>query len=202
MTPEAIDAAKAALPESERKLAAMIVKRDAFNLSAALAPITGDKFARYVFGLGVIGMALGASTMLMLINGLCFCALLNVPAKGWQQRVGMLMPTVAVLVPLFWQGAYMWLAVPTSVFCMTLLPFAYLSFFLLMNQKKYLGKDMPTGGRRLLWNVLMIFSCVLACMGAVWSIYSKLGITNTGLVLGAFAVLLVIGHVVRKPVTD
>ena len=202
MSEEDLQAAKEGLPEADRKIAAMIVKRDAFNLSAALAPITSDKFARYVFGLGVIGMALGASTMLMLINGLCFCALLNVPAKGWQQRVGMLMPAVSMIAVLQWKGALMWLAVPTSVFCMTLLPFAYLSFFLLMNQKKYLGKDRPSGGKLLLWNVLMVFSCLLACVGAFWSIYSKLGITGAVVVIGGFAVLLGIGHVMRKPVEE
>jgi Mn2+/Fe2+ NRAMP family transporter len=200
MTPDQLQAAKDALPEADRRIAAMIVKRDAFNLSAALAPITGDKFARYVFGLGVMGMALGASTMLMLINGLCFCALLDVPAKGWPQRIGMIMPAVAILIPLFWKGAFMWLAIPTSVFCMTLLPFAYISFFLLMNQKKYLGSEMPRGLRLLRWNVLMILSCLLACVGAFWSIYSRLGLRGAVIVIGAFGVLLVIGHFFRKPV--
>ncbi len=184
------------VPEADRKLAAMVVKRDAFNLSAALIPITGDRFSKYVFGLGVMGMAMGASTMLMLINGLCFCALLNVPAKGWPQRIGMLMPVVAIIVPLFWKGAFMWLAIPTSVFCMTLLPFAYLSFFLLMNQKKYLGKDAPQGMKLVLWNVLMAFSCILACIGATYSIWSKLQWKGVG-VIGVFAVLLIIGHFFR-----
>jgi Mn2+/Fe2+ NRAMP family transporter len=201
LTPEALQTAKDSLPVADRTLAAMVVKRDAFNLSAALAPITGDKFARYVFGLGVLGMALGASTMLMLINGLCFCALLNVPAKGWPQRIGMLMPAVAIFAVLFWKGALMWLAIPTSVFCMVLLPFAYLSFFLLMNQKKYLGKDAPTGGKLALWNVLMSFSCLLACVGAFWSIYSKLGVTGAVVVIGGFSILLTIGHFMRKPVS-
>ena len=188
------------MDEADRRMAAMLVKRDAFNLAAALAPITGDKFAKYVFGLGVLGMAMGASTMLMLINGLCFCALLDVPAKGWQQRVGMLMPAVAIFAPLFWKDALMWLAVPTSVFCMTLLPFAYLSFWLLMNQKKYLGKDMPMGTKRILWNVLMAFSTVLACVGAFWSIYSRLGMLGALIVIGGFAILLAIGHFVREKV--
>jgi len=197
-SPEELQAKKAALPEADRTVAAMIVRRDAFNLAAALAPITGDKFARYVFGLGVMGMATGAATMLTLINGLCFCALLDVPARGWQQRVGMFMPAIAIVVPLFWKGAFMWLAVPTSVFCMTLLPFAYISFFLLMNQRKYLGADTPMGAKRLLWNVLMVFSCLLACVGAFWSIYSKQGGLKTALLLGGFAILLAIGHFLRK----
>ena len=178
----------------------MIVRRDAFNLAAALSPVTGDVLAKYVFGLGVMGMALGASTMLMLINGLCFCALLDIPAKGWPQRIGMMMPMVAMVVPLFWKGAFMWLAIPTSVFCMTLLPFAYISFFLLMNQKKYLGKDMPKGGKLILWNLLMAFSVVLACVGAFWSIYSKRGMPVTLGVIGGFVVLLIIGHFIKKAV--
>ncbi len=199
LSPDELQACKDGLPAADRRLAAMVVKRDAFNLSAALAPITGDAFARYVFGIGVLGMAMGASTMLMLINGLCFCALLNVPAKGWPQRIGMLMPAVSILAPLYWTDALMWLAIPTSVFCMTLLPFAYLSFFLLMNRKAYLGKDAPTGGKLVLWNVLMAFSCVLACIGAFWSIYSKLGITGAVVVIGGFSILLTIGHFMRKP---
>ncbi len=197
MNAEDLEAAKQGLPPEERTLAAMVVKRDAFNLSAALAPITGDRFAKYVFGLGVMGMATGASTMLMLINGLCFCALLNKPAKGWPQRIGMFMPMVAILVPLFWKGAFMWLAMPTSVFCMTLLPFAYISFALLMNQGKYLGKDAPRGGKRVLWNFLMAFSCLFAFIGAGWSIYLKIGVTYGAMVIGGFLVLCVIGHFMR-----
>jgi len=197
LSPDEQQARKDALPEADRKIAAMFVKRDAFNLAAALAPITGDRFARYVFGLGVMGMAMGASTMQMLINGLCFCALLDVPAKGWRQRAGMLMPGIAIVVPLFWKGAQMWLAIVTSVFCMTLLPFAYLSFFLLMNHKKYLGTDAPSGAKRILWNVLMVPSCILACIGAFWSIYSKLGGMYSALVIGAFLVLVAIGHAIR-----
>ena len=181
-------------------MAAVLARRDAFNLSDSLSPLVGRRFSHYVFGLGVLGMAMGAATMLMLINGLCFCALLDVPAKGWQQRVGMLMPVVAIVVPLFWRGAFMWLAVPTSVFCMTLLPFAYLSFWLLMNQRKYLGKDAPLGTKRILWNVLMAFSTILACVGAFWSIYSRLGITGAVTVIGIFLVLLVIGHFLREKV--
>ncbi len=165
----------AALPRADRYVAAMLVKRDAFNLADTLAPLTGKGMARYVFGLGVLGMAMGAATMLMLINGLCFCELLNLPAKGWPQRIGMAMVSVGILGPFFWNDAKMWLAIPTSVFAMTLLPFAYLSFFLLMNQRRFLGADMPRGGTRVLWNSLMAVSAGLAGFASVWSLWSKLG---------------------------
>ena len=82
---------------------------------------------------------------------------------------------VGILGPFFWSDAKMWLAIPTSVFAMTLLPFAYLSFFLLMNQKQFLGADMPKGGTRVLWNTLMAISAGLAGFASVWSLWSKLG---------------------------
>ncbi|HOV33783.1 MAG TPA: divalent metal cation transporter, partial [Candidatus Hydrogenedens sp.] len=76
------------LPETDRKLSAMMVRRDAFNLSDALKPLTGSTLAKYIFGIGVLGMGLSASTMLMLINSLCFCELLNRPLRGWTQFIG------------------------------------------------------------------------------------------------------------------
>jgi len=161
--------------EADRRVAAMLTKRDAFNLAGSLAPLVGDKFSQYVFGLGVLGMAMGAATMLMLINGLCFCELLNKPAKGTPQRIGMLMVSVGILGPLFWNDAKMWLAIPTSVFAMVLLPLAYFSFFLLMNQKGLLGESIPKGGKRVLWNVLMAVSAGLAAFASVWSLWSKTG---------------------------
>ena len=115
--------------EGDRRMAAVLAKRDAFNLSDSLSPLVGRNFSHYVFGLGVLGMAMGAATMLMLINGLCLCELLDRPAKGWTQRIGSAMVCVGVLGPFFWSDAQMWLAIPTSVFAMTLLPFAYFSFY-------------------------------------------------------------------------
>ncbi|MCP4638789.1 MAG: divalent metal cation transporter [bacterium] len=193
-----VAAAVAALPEADRRMAAMLVKRDAFNLAGSLAPLVGPKFSQYVFGLGVLGMAMGAATMLMLINGLCFCELLNKPAKGTPQRIGMLMVGVGILGPLFWNDAKMWLAIPTSVFCMALLPFAYFSFFFLLNQKKLMGENMPKGGKLVLWNVLMAFAAGLAGAASLYSIYSKLGNTKGTILLVIIAILLAGGHVYRK----
>lgn len=197
MTPEEKAAAVAAAPTADRRMAAMLVKRDAFHLSAALAPLTGVTIARYVFGLGVLGMGLGAATMLMVINSVCFCELLNRPARGWPQFAGGAMTSVAVLGVLFWKDAQMWIAVPTSVFCMTLLPLAYLSFFLLMNQSKLLGSDMPRGGKRVLWNVLMAISAGLAGFGSVWSIWSKTRWYGI-LLIAAFTALTLAVHVYRR----
>jgi len=190
------------LPEEERTMAAMLVKRDAFNLAATLEPLVGPKVANYVFGFGVLGMALNAATMLMLINGLCFCELRNRAPKGWTQRIGSLMVCVGILGPFFWKGgAQMWLAVPTSVFAMVLLPIAYVVFALMMNNKTILGNDMPTGKKRLVWNVLMIGACTFAAIGSLWSLWSKLG--WIGLVLfGLFIVIVITTRKKAVPATS
>ena len=192
-----LDAKIEDLPWADKRMAAVLVKRDAFNLAETLAPLTGEVWAQYIFGIGVIGMALSAATMLMTINGLCFCELLNKPARGWPQRIGSLMVVVGALGPFFWKDAAPYLAVPTSVFAMVLLPIAYFAFFLLMNQKTFMGNNMPRGGRRVLWNVLMALASGAAAFGSIWSLWSKLRWFGIGLFLG-FIIICIIVHYIRK----
>ncbi len=185
------------LPEADKRMAAMLVKRDAFNLADSLAPLTGKTFSHYVFGIGVLGMAMGAITMLMLINGLCFCEMLNLPARGWPQRIGCLMVSIGVLGAFFWKQAAFWLAMPTSVFAMVLLPIAYFTFFLLMNQKTLMGNDMPRGAKRAVWNVLMAVASCVAAFGSIWSLWSRLRFAGIGIFI-AFIVLAAVVHMVRS----
>ena len=196
LTPEQQAQMADALPWADKRMAAILVKRDAFNLAETLAPLTGPVVAQYVFGIGVIGMALSAATMLMTINGLCFCELLNRPARGWPQRFGSLMVAVGALGPFFWKDAAPYLAVPTSVFAMVLLPIAYFAFFFLMNQKTYLGAYRPEGLRRLVWNVLMALAAGAAAFGSVWSLWSKLQWMGIILLI-AFIALVVVVHFAR-----
>ena len=197
LTPDEVVVRSQALPWADKRMAAMLVKRDAFNLAETLEPLTGPVIAQYLFGLGVIGMAMSAATMLMTINGLCFCELLGRPPRGWTQKFGSLMVCVGALGPFFWKDAAPYLAVPTSVFAMVLLPIAYFAFLLLMNQKTFMGENMPTGGRRILWNVLMVLASGAAAFGSVWSLWSKLRWLGIILMVG-FIVLCVVVHFARK----
>lgn len=85
------------LPDSDKRLAAMLANRDAFNLANALQPFTGQVFAQVVFGIGVLGMALSTIIILMLISGFTFCEMLNVPSEGWPHRLGCLIPGIVGL---------------------------------------------------------------------------------------------------------
>jgi len=188
-----------ALPEADRRMAAMLVKRDAGNMSQSLSPLTGKIVADYVFGIGVVGMAISSIIVLMLINGFVICEMSGVESRGWLYRLGAVMPAaVGLFGPFIWSGkAQFWLAVPTSVFGMVLIPIAYFTFFLLMNQKSLLGKYRPRGAKRFVWNVLMFVAAGLAAMGSLWSLWSKLKVW--GLVIFAgFVVLAVVVQFARK----
>jgi Mn2+/Fe2+ NRAMP family transporter len=187
-----------ALPEADRRMAAMLVKRDAFDLAHSLAPLTGDVFAQYIFGLGVISMAVSSIIILMLINGFVVCEMFGLESKGWPHRLGAMMPAIGALAPFVWTGgkAQFWLAVPTSVFGMTLIPIAYCTFLLVMNQEKLLGENMPRGHRRLIWNLLMVMAIVWTGFGSMYAVWSKAHWYGVALVL-AFCSLAVVVHLVR-----
>lgn len=163
----------AMLPQADRNIAAMLVKRDNNALAGTLQPLVGSTVAQTVFGVGVLGMAVSTIIILMLINGFAFCELLNVPAEGTMHRIGSFIPAVGVLGPFIWKAAAPALAVPTSVIGGAMLPIAYVSFLLLMNSRSVLGDAMPTGGRRVVWNVLMITGTGIASFGSVWGLYGK-----------------------------
>jgi hypothetical protein len=197
LTDEQKAARREALPEADKRMAAMLVKRDNLNLADALKPLTGSFLAQFVFGLGVLGMGISAATMLMTINGLCLCELLNRPLKGWTQRIGSLIVSVGALSAIFWNKPAPWLAMPTSVFCIILLPIAYVAFSLLMNQKTMLGDNMPQGGKRVLWNVLMIIATGIATLVSIWSLWSRLGGWSIAVIV-AFVGLILVVHFIRK----
>ncbi|MHC4574684.1 MAG: divalent metal cation transporter [Planctomycetota bacterium] len=188
-----------ALPAADRKMAAMLVKRDAFNLARSLSPLTGDIFAHYVFGIGVIGMGISSIIILMLVNGFVVCEMAGIQPKGRAHRLASLMPCIGVLGPFIWTGgkAQFWLAIPTSMFAMVLLPIAYFTFYLLMNQRSLLGDNMPRGGRRAAWNLLMAVAAGLAAFGSIWSLWSKLRWLGISIFV-AFIALALIVHIVRS----
>lgn len=199
MPAEARREAVAAMPDADRRIAAMLVRRDASILAQSLAPLTGHTMAHFVFGIGVLGMAVSSIIMLMVISGFTVCEILGLPQHGWPHRLACLIPGVGVLGPFIWTGkAQFWLAVPTSVFAMTLLPIAYFTFFLMVNNRALMGGEILRGGRRAVFNALMLATLGLVGFGAGWTIWSKARWIGVGAVAAFFA-LAVIVHFVRPP---
>jgi hypothetical protein len=189
-----------ALPEADKQLSLMLVKRDAFDLARALENLFGKGgLTQKIFGLGVLGMAISTIIILMVINGFCVNEMF-----GWSEGVGSrlgglvgsLLPGLTGSLGFLWlwsnSDAKFWLAVPTSNFGMALLPIAYITFFLMMNSRSLLGDALPTGRWRLLANLLMLAAILAASVGAGMSIWANIGWIGVGLVI----LLLILAAVV------
>ena len=196
-------ASKGAEPnETDKRLAAMLVSRDAYQLAGSLENLTGSKaVSQTVFGIGVLGMALSTIIILMLINGFTVTEMMGAEIGGMKHKIGSILPGITgALGFLFLWGdadAKFWLAVPTSVFGMVLLPIAYITFFLMINNKSLIGTSLPQGNKRIVLNIAMGVALVAATIGAGWSIWSKVQWTGV-IAVGIFFALAIIVHFTRS----
>ncbi len=181
------------ISQDEKMMAAMLVKRDASNLSETLAPLVGDDVARYIFGFGVMGMAMNAILMNMLICGTCFSEIFGKFEKAKWQIFGSFIIIISAITSLFWEGAKMWLVIHAGVVAMVLLPIAYGAFLVIMNSKKIMGDAAPRGLARLIWNVLMTTSVLAASGASLWVLWNKIGIYGP-IAFFAFLALVVISY--------
>jgi len=133
----------------------------------------GTFVGRIIFGFGIIGMALSTITLHMLVSGFAACEMLGVEPIGWNYRLGCLIPAPAFLGVVLWKYMGTWIALPTSAFCLLLLPIPYVAWFILHNSKRYLGSDRPSGRAAVVWNVLMLVSTVITFTSVVFLIYQK-----------------------------
>jgi len=184
------------VPEKDREIAAMLVPRDSGLLAGSLEQLTGKTVSHTIFGVGVLGMAISTIVILMLINGFCLTEAMGLQMGGTAHKIGSILPGITGALGFLWlwnTGAKFWLAVPTSVFGMVLLPVAYFTFFCMMNSKALLGDALPQGGKRVALNVAMGVALLASLTGALWSIWSKLQWLGIGIFAG-FIVLVFLGR--------
>jgi Mn2+/Fe2+ NRAMP family transporter len=197
LSDESKTAARDALPEADRRLAAMLATRDNMNLASALQPLTGNTIAQVVFGIGVLGMAVSTIIILMLINGFTLCEMLGRPNSKVVHFIGTVIAGLGgFLGPLyFWANATSKaaLAVPTSVIGGAMIPIAYFTFLLLMNSSSLLGESRPRGAQAVKWNVLMAIATIIATGGSIWVLLGK---GTAGMVgIGVLVTLFILGLV-------
>lgn len=205
------DEVVARVTDAEKRIAASLVDRNAFQLAKSLKPLTGDFFANIIFGFGVLAMTLSTITILMLISGFVICEITGIEPTGWPFRIACLAAATGALGPFVWSRAAFALAIPTSVFGLMLLPIAYWTFFLLINQRSLLGDSMPKGATRLVVNLVMIvaagiatyasFNAVMSKSDGLWALVGITGLGKAGgwILIGAIPLAALVVHFIRSP---
>ena len=181
------------MPAAERSLALSLVKPDSKQLAASLRPALGDN-SDFIFGLGVLGMGFSSIIILMLINGYALAEIVGNYDSFTARIIG---STTAGIMGFFWfliwtGASRTYLVVVAGTFAVILLPIAYLAFFLMMNNEDLMGDDKPRGVGRIIWNVLMLLSVLLAVAAACLAIQGKISSPQGGMVVGGVATFLLL----------
>jgi hypothetical protein len=187
---------------AELRVASMLLPRDNYELAGSLSGLFEHSvIVQKVFGIGVFAMTLSTISILMLISGFAVCEAFRVEHKGLILRLGTLCPAVGILWPYIWVGSSKaYFAVVMAAVAFTLLPIAYVTFFIIMNSKRLLGIHLPTGRRRIIWNLLMILALVVSGGASVWMVWHKqlfgfpVGITA----MATFVIIILLGHIHLK----
>ena len=197
---------------ADKQLSVMVIKRDAGALAGSLEQVFGNKtVSQYIFGLGVVGMAISTIIILMLINGFTFTEAIGVKTSGIGHRIGSYLPafTGAFGFIFLWGAipeAKFWLAVPTSRIGMILLPVAYLTFFMMMNNRQLIGDTMLQGGKKLIVNIIMVAAILVSgygCAISLWETKMNFPGTETSVrpylmgIVGGFIGLAIIVQIIR-----
>ena len=128
-----------------------------------LAPVLGIFWARIVFGLGILGMALSTIALHMLVSAFIVCEMFGWEPTGWRYRIAALIPAPGFLGTILWGKMGLWIAVPTSAVC-----------GVLHNSERYLGRHKPTGLRALVWNIGMGLAILASSASAVYFLWRVL----------------------------
>jgi len=148
--------------------------RDAVSISQSLEPLLGRRYSHIVFGLGFLGMTTSSIVTMMLVSGFALCEVCGGRMGGAAFKIGTCIPALGMLGPFVFGKMQMWLMVPISVFCFFFIPIAYITFFVLMNNRRFLGNDMPRGVARFVWNAGMIVAILVVTAGGAYKIVAIL----------------------------
>ncbi|MCK5650891.1 MAG: divalent metal cation transporter, partial [Gemmatimonadetes bacterium] len=130
----------------------------------------GPTFGRFVFGLGILGMALSTITLQMVVAGFALCEMLGIEATGWRYRLCCLLPAPAFLGVILWTSMGTWIALPAFTVGLIMLPIAYIGWFLLQNSSRFLGDDRPRGRSAVRWNILLGISLLVTLASVAYAL--------------------------------
>ena len=140
-----------------------VVRSGMKPLEAAKA-FQGIPFGNVIFCLGLIGMCGGAISAHMVACGFTMCEMLGLDMTQKRFRLFALTPCVGVFGVVV--TLPMWFPVFASAICLTMLPIAYLIFFVLNNKRSYIGDAVGKGGKRVFVNAMLTLALVFTTISA------------------------------------
>jgi len=135
--------------------------------SKALAGILGAQAGRIIFDLGLLGMCCGAISAHMVVSGFTMCEMLRLEYTPARYRLFTLTPAIGMLGVVFSIDRVIWFPIVASAIAFTMLPVAYLIFFLLNNSRRYIGDAVGRGVGRWLFNIILVVALVVATIGSI-----------------------------------
>ena len=130
----------------------------------ALSGVLGSSIGRIVFDLGFTGMACGAISAHMVCCGFTVCEMFGLEYTPKRYRMFTLVPAIGVLGVMI--KSPIWLPVLASAIAFTMLPIAYISFFVLNNKRSYLGDAVGHGWKRTAFNLVLLVAVALSVIGS------------------------------------
>lgn len=135
----------------------------------------GELAGRLIFPLGILGMVIGTLVMHMLTCGAVASELWGYQRGTKAYRLACLIPTPAILGVFLWTSMGPYLVLPTSAICGMLMPIAYVGWFLLNNNKSFLGEDRPSGNKAMVFNLAMVLCIITVVTSVLYSTAVGLG---------------------------
>lgn len=134
------------------------------DAARSLQTLLGSSLGRLILDLGFIGMACGAISTHMVVCGFTGCEMFKLEYTTKRYRAFTLLPAIGILGVAF--PAPLWMPIVASAIAFSLLPIAYITFFIMNNKRSYLGDAIGRGWKRVVVNFFMIIAILLACLGS------------------------------------
>ena len=143
-----------------------VVRTDLRPVDAAqsLVPVMGANLGRVVFDLGFIAMTCGAISAHMVVCGFTVCEMFGLEYTVKRYRLFTLVPVVGLLGVV--TSTPLWLPVVASAMALTMLPIAYVSFWILYNRRSCGGQPFWADWKRLGFNLVLAVAVILSVVGA------------------------------------
>ncbi|MFV1964480.1 MAG: divalent metal cation transporter [Pirellulaceae bacterium] len=130
----------------------------------ALTQVMGSSIGRIIFDLGFIGMTCAAISTHMVVCGFTVCEMFGLEYTTTRYRLSTLVPSIGILGVI--TTTPLWMPVAASAICLTMLPIAYISFFVMNNKSSYIGDATGHGWKRVVFNFVLLVAIAMATIGA------------------------------------